>query len=100
MRRFKAEITKELIVELDEKFFNERFNEHYSRYFSDVYSLECHVENIAYVYNNFGFTNIEGYGYPLVNGKRNWSHANNESVVYNTAINIIDKDDIEIYCYE
>lgn len=100
MARLKAEITKEIIVELDEAFFNDAFNEHYSRYFSDAYSLEDHAENIAWAYSKFGQDNLEGYGYPLVNGEKHWRHRSDESIVYNKAINIIDEEEQEVQVWE
>lgn len=102
MKKIKAEITTEIIVELDESYFNEAFNENFSRHFSDVDSLEDHAKNIAHQYNRFGHSYLEGYGKPLVNGRKHWSDGGlgEEQPDYNEAINIIDDEDVEIYTYK
>ena len=100
MKKIKAEITTEIIVELDENYFNQAFNDNYSRYFADVDGLEDHAKNIVFQYNRFGHSYLEGYGKPLVNGRKHWSDANDEKAGYNEAINIIDDEDTEIYTYE
>jgi len=98
MKKIKAEITKEIVIELDENFFDEKFNEHYSRYFSDVDELEDHAKNIAHQYNLFGHTYLEGYGKPLVNGGKHWNDS--EDGNYNKAINIIDDEYTHIWTCE
>lgn len=89
MKKFECTVTREdkYIIELDENILDEEWMAHFRRYFYDCHNLNEHAEHIAQFRARFGDHNfIEGYGVPLVNGKKP-IFADENSI--NKAINII-----------
>jgi hypothetical protein len=100
MKKFKVEVNLRSEYEVsidDEALGGEEFLEHFKKYFSDCEDWEEHAVDIA-TYKAKGFTFIEGYGSPLVNGER--QPFTDESMM-NSHINLIPtyENEAEIDCY-
>jgi hypothetical protein len=72
MKKFEVEVVKtdRYVIEFDETKINEQWMEEYRRYFTKINTLRGHAENIAQLRSRFDGTFFEGYGFPLINGKR------------------------------
>jgi hypothetical protein len=73
MKRFKCVVTRtdEYIIDIDESKLNEEWMKAFREVFYNFHDLDEHAEHIAQYkarYNSDTF--IEGYGTPLVNGKK------------------------------
>lgn len=94
IRKFRCEVTRvdEYEIELDDEVLNEEFLNEFSKYFYEFDTLEEHAEYIAEFRARFGERFIEGYGSPLVNGKKPYFE---QEKYVNKAINIkvISEDD-------
>ena len=98
MKKFKCTVerTDEYIIEIDENIINEEWMEHFRKYFYNFHDLEEHAEHIAQFRARFGEHDfIEGYGIPLVNGKKPWSITDDKYKDYECGINIIIKSEDE-----
>lgn len=93
MKRFECEVTRRdtYTIEIDETIMDEEWMEHYSRYFYEYNSLEEHAENIAQARARFQNDFIEGYGTPLVNGKKP-SFADEKSIQTGINIKVVSED--------
>jgi len=104
IRKFEVEVvrTDKYVIEIDDSVINEEWMEQFRNVFYNFHDLDEHAEHIAQVrarFNNgrLDAGDIEGYGVPLLNGKKS-PFVKNESV-HQPAINIrvISEDnDIEI----
>lgn len=72
MKKFKVKVERidEYEIEFDESIINDEFMKDYKEFFSDIKTLEEHAENIAIFRARFGERHIEGYGNPMVNGRK------------------------------
>lgn len=93
MKRFECEVTRrdKYIIEIDETVMDEEWMEHYSKYFHEYDSYEEHAEHIAQFRARFGERHIEGYGDPMVNGKKPFM-VKDEHVNKSINIKVVDED--------
>lgn len=72
MKRFEVEVVKtdKYIIEFDENKFDEEWMKDWRNVFYPYYTLNDHAEHIGQFYALFGEKFIEGYGVPLINGKK------------------------------
>ena len=96
MKKFKVRVERidEYEIEFDENIINQEFMDGYSEFFSEIDSLEEHAENIAVFRARFGERFIEGYGNPMVNGRRPLM-VKEEDVQKGININVISEDDFD-----
>ena len=101
MKKYKVEVRlcSEYEIEIDEiALGGDEFIEHFKRYFAELDDWEEHAVNVATMKAR-GFTFIEGYGAPLVKGKRQPFVKDEETTA---AINIVPiyEEDVEVDCFE
>lgn len=94
MRKFKVKVERidEYEIHFDEGIINEEFMDSYKKFFSDIESLEEHAENIALMRARFGESFLEGYGNPMVNGRKPFM-VKEEDVQKGINIKVISEDD-------
>lgn len=88
MKRFKCTVerTDEYIIEIDENKINREWIEEFKKHFYDFDTLEEHAGYIAQYRARFESNFIEGYGVPLINGKKPPLLSPNE---FESGINVI-----------
>lgn len=93
MKKFKVKVerTDEYIIEFNEDIINKEFMESYKEFFSDLETLKEHAENIAQFRARFGEGFIEGYGNPMVNGRKPFG-VKEEDVEKGINIKVISED--------
>ena len=89
MKTFDCVITKEMTmkISIDESVWTDEEIEEWNKYFQDADSLEELVARLAVMktkYEDGEF--LEGFGVPLINGKKPYSYINDSDV--NESINI------------
>jgi len=87
-RRFECTVerTDKYIIEFDENVLDEKWMEEFRKVFFNFDGLDEHAEQIAQMRARFENSFIEGYGIPLLNGKKP-PYADDKYL--NKAINII-----------
>jgi hypothetical protein len=100
MKKFRVEVTltSEYEIEIDDDLLGDDFLAHFHRYFADFETWEEHARYIA-TQKARGFDFIEGYGAPLVNGKKCPFQSEDET---QKAINIcpVFENDVDTDCSE
>lgn len=102
IKRFEVEVvrTDKYIIEIDEDVIDEKWMEEFRGFFYDFHTLEEHAKHIAQYRARFGNFNagfIEGYGTPLLNGKKSWSKKNEKAHQPAINIQVVSEDnDIEV----
>jgi hypothetical protein len=94
MKKFICEVvrTDKYIIEIDETKVDEKWLANYREYFYDYHTLEQHAEHLAQHRARFAESFIEGYGIPLVDGKKPWNAEDNQ-VESGINIKIVSEDD-------
>ncbi|WP_099301957.1 hypothetical protein [Bacillus sp. Marseille-P3800] len=93
MKKFRCTVTRtdEYEIELDENVMNEEWMEDFRENLYNFKSLKDHAEHIAQHKARFDDAFIEGYGEPLINGKKNWRTKEGEEEAH-INVNVISED--------
>lgn len=93
-RKFNITVYREDVyqVELDTDVMTEEWMKEFRDYFYDFDGLEQHAEHIATMRARFGELYMEGYGYPLIDGKEPVGIPQYMRPTTAFNINIIDED--------
>lgn len=100
MKRYECTVSLEsrYIIEIDDEDLGEDFLDEFKKHFYDYDDWDEHAKHIA-IRKALGDTFIEGYGVPIVNGKR---QVFSDERDMESAINIIPKyeNDVDVDVYE
>lgn len=100
MKKFKCNVTREYEyeIEFDENVWNEDELKDWSKYFQDVNNLKELAGILAEYKTRFDKGEfIEGFGIPMINGKKPYVFGNpNPDIEESVNINIISED--TVYC--
>lgn len=100
MEKFNCRVERidEYTIEFDEDIINEKWMENFRAYMYNFHTLSEHAEHIAQHRARLGRGFIEGYGYPLENGKIPYWVPKDRYNSVNKGINVISKsEDDDIY---
>ena len=98
MKKFRCTVTKEttMEIEIDESVWTEEEIAEWQKHFYEAEDLKAVVEHVATMkseYEDGDF--IEGFGIPMINGKKPYDFLNDEDIT--TSINICDQSvDIDV----
>jgi len=87
-------MTNEYEIEIDDEICDKKFIKDFKKYFYDFDTLEEHAEHLSQHRARFRQNFIEGYGVPLINGKKplRYPEYDDKEIAKGININIISED--------